>query len=139
MMFYIWIGAVICLTIYFKGNMTRNQQKQIDSTIFIDEKIVDGKKKKIQRIKCPNCGNKELNYQMVNSGAVTRSYKNGKLSATSVSSSKHALCNKCGTSFQVIRRTTPFINGVFAFLFSCIVCSVGEIAIGLILSLFGIK
>ena len=135
---YVWIGAIIYFTIYFKRNMTKNQQRQIDSTIFIDEIIVDGKKKKIQRIKCPNCGNKELSYQMVNSGAVTRSYKNGKLSTTSVSSSKYALCNKCGTSFQVIQRTTPFINGIFAFFLSGILCCIGLIVISVIMMFLGI-
>lgn len=138
MWFYIWIGAIIYFTIYFKRNMTRNQQKQIDSTIFTDEIIVDGQKKKIQRIKCPNCGNAELNYQMVNSGAVTRSYNKGKLSTTSVSSSKHAICNKCGTSFQVIRRTTPFINGIFAFFLSGILCSIGLMVISVIMLFLGI-
>lgn len=132
----IWFVITICVAIYFQRNMTKNQQNQINSTIYLDETLVQGKK--ISRIKCPNCGNTELGYQMVNSGAVTRKVWKGNISTTSISSSKYAICSKCGTSFRVIRRTTPIINGIFAFLLSSIVCSIMQLIVIFVLSLLGI-
>lgn len=134
----IWLGLVIYLTMYFQRNMTKNQEKIISATTYFEEIVVDGKKKKIQKTKCPTCGNKEMDYQLVNSSATTIKHGNGKISTTSISSSKHAICNKCGNSFQVIRRTTPITNGIFAFFLSGIICSIGLMVFSVLLMLFGI-
>lgn len=142
MWFYIWIGAIIYFTIYFKRNMTNNQKKKIESTTYVEEMVVDGKKKKVIKIKCPTCGNKELGYQMTNSGALTRTYKNKnrkrELSATSISNMQYTICDKCGTSFSALRSATPFINGIREFPLSAIVCSIGELIIVFVFSLIGI-
>lgn len=118
MYFIIWLVCVIYLANYFQKRMNRNQEKIISETTYLDEVVVDGKKKTIQRDKCPNCGNKKMHYK----GA----------RQTAVYEYKFAVCNKCGTSFRVMHKPTTTSNGIFAFFLSLIICIV--IAIVLLLA-----
>lgn len=124
MVFYIWIGAVICLTIYFKGNMTRNDKKHMAETTYVDEVVVDGKEKKIIKDKCPNCGNRKLHYK----GA----------RKTAVYEYKFAVCNKCGTSFRVQHRPSS-ANGILAFIFSFIFCTFMAVVIFVLIAIVRAK
>lgn len=109
MLFKIWLVAIISFTFYFKNNMTKKQKRQIESTTFVDEVIVDGKKKRIIKDKCPKCGNKKMHYK----GA----------RKTAVYEYKFAVCDECGTSFRVMHEPSK-TNGIFAFFFSFSLCTI---------------
>lgn len=83
---------------------------KLEKTTYVEKINLDGQIHEIRKFKCPNCGNKELNYQIVGEvGYTSRAFNN--LAVTSMRNSKHAICPKCGTSFKTkeykrVRKTT---------------------------------
>ncbi len=124
MYFIIWLICVVCLASYFQKRMNRNQEKKISETTYLDEIIVDGKKKTIQRDKCPNCGNKKMQYK----GA----------RQTAVYEYKFAVCNKCGTSFRVTHKPTSTSNGIFAFFLSFVICTFVVVIALIVIAIIGV-
>lgn len=124
-------GIVIILTVIIAKSMTYNQEKAINSCTCIEEIEVDGGKRKIQKPKCPVCGNRELDYQIVsNPDSALKVSKN----VTTIHSvaNKYAVCKKCGNSFKVLSHTTPVANCIAAFIVSSIIVAVGVIILALI-------
>ncbi|MCI8795271.1 MAG: hypothetical protein HFG89_00225 [Dorea sp.] len=138
MWFIVWTIITVFVASHFQKNMTKSQQDRINSTTYIDEVVVDGKKKKIRRDKCPTCGNRDIGYQMVNSRAATVKHGDGKVSTTNISSYKQAICSKCGTSFAVIRETTPGLNWFKSLIISFFLCKILELIVLLLMMFLGI-
>lgn len=124
--------AFVVLAVLFTFCLTSSQKNKIMSTTYFDKVLVDGKTRTLQKFKCPSCGNKDLNYQMASSSATTIKHGSGKISTTSISNAKYAVCNKCGTSFQTMRKPTPVANFFASFFLTLFIFGIGSILYGII-------
>ncbi|MCM1121847.1 MAG: TM2 domain-containing protein [Eubacterium sp.] len=73
---------------------------KLEKTTYVEKVNADGKVYEIRKFKCPKCGNKDLNYQVVGEGAYTSSKTFFNLYMTGIINATHAICPKCGTSFK---------------------------------------
>lgn len=121
----LWILFFVGLNVFFTWLFTNSQKDTIRKTTYFEKIVVDGKSRTLQKFKCPSCGNKNLNYQIASGSASTFHSNNGRFSSTNIHNIKYAVCNKCGTSFKTIRKTTPIINFLLAFMLSWIFLVIG--------------
>lgn len=128
-----WFLLFVGLTIFFTWALISSQKEKIKNTIYYEKIIVDRKSRTLQKFKCPSCGNKELDYQISGNSASTIYSKNGRVSTTAINNAKYAICKKCGTSFQTIRKTTPVVNFIVSFAVSLLLCAVGLVIYTIIL------
>lgn len=110
----IWLIAVICLTKQMKNQLIKLDKESIEKTTYTEEVILDGEQKQIRKDKCPRCGNTVLQYK-----DTVKTEKSGY---------RVAVCDFCGTSFKA-RREPSSINGIFAFVFSLMVCTLAVVVI----------
>lgn len=120
MWYIIWVIAVIGFTKRIKNQLIKLDKESIEKTTYTEEVILNGEQKQIIKDKCPRCGNTVLQYK-----DTIKTEKAGYTVAT---------CGVCGTSFKA-RREPSSINGIFAFMFSLVVCTLAAVAIRMLVVL----
>lgn len=128
----IWFAIILGVAISLAYLITKGQKENIRKSTYLETINVDGITKTVQKPKCPVCGNKILDYQIVNTVVGAHKVTNNVNTIHSVNV-KHAICNKCSNSFKVVTRTTPISNFIISFLLSVLICSVGLIIISILM------
>jgi len=107
-----WFISILIPAFIISELLARRQQKIINSYTYYE--VLDNGMK-IPKIQCPKCGNKAVDFQLVNSSA--GSFQTSKRTSSAViNNAKHAICPNCSCSFQVaykVNRFGTFIAGIF--------------------------
>mgnify|MGYP005787821507 CR=1 FL=1 len=127
----IWFLAIVILTILISKSWINSQKENILKHLYSEEIVSDGEKKTIVKFKCPSCGNKELNYQIVSTPSVAHNTTKN-LTTVYSSASKYVICPKCGTSFLASTHPNTISIILFSFVISVVIASVGLIIIAII-------
>ncbi len=86
-----------------KNKICKNYAEAYKKSTYLDEVEVDGVKTMISKPKCPRCGNKEIQYQIVS----TMAKKRKNLSGTRIYNTERAICTKCGHNFTPMSSSNP--------------------------------
>nr|DAM40559.1 MAG TPA: nucleic-acid-binding protein [Caudoviricetes sp.] len=117
----IWIIIAIAVFIFLNYLFDNQQKQQIKETIYTENVMVDGVPRTVQKLKCPHCGNTDLGIQLTESPDFV--HMTTRKTATVYShTNKRAVCNKCGTSFDVVKRVTPVMNFFISLLITPLIC-----------------
>ncbi len=123
--FLVILAVAIAITLF----LNKSQKIEISETTYYDTDETGTRT--VQKIRCPACGNKDMNFQMVGNIGVTYQHTKN-ISTTGIYNKQHAICNKCGHHFDVIRKTTPVINFLVGIACAPLLYAIVQIAIGVI-------
>lgn len=109
----IWKIFGVILFLFLYHSLNDSQRQQMKKTMYSEKTTIDGVPRTVQKLKCPHCGNKNLDIQLLDSPTLVHATTK-KTSTVYSSTSKRAVCNKCGASFDVVTKVTPFSNFIVA-------------------------
>lgn len=88
--FLVILAIAIAITLF----LNKSQKIEISETTYYDTDETGTRT--VQKIRCPACGNKDMDYQMIGNMAATYQYTKN-FSATGIQNKQHAICKNVDT------------------------------------------